>query len=138
MTTVWSFGSFGFFFIPFYLDTIDGNTYLFSIFSGTAELLASIACIVMTRWFTLRQCIIIFCIISASASFVIIFIFGLHNDLLLALVIMFNNFGITSTFDIAYLLNTEMFPTIYLGTAYGFCNIIGRFISIMSPIIAKI
>ena len=64
--------------------------------------------------------------------------FGVHNDILLATLIMFNNFGVTSTFDIAYLLNTEMFPTIFLGTAYGFCNIIGRFISIMSPIIAKI
>ena len=52
--------------------------------------------------------------------------------------ILFNNFGVTSTFDVAYLLNTEMFPTIFLGTAYGFCNIIGRFITILSPIIAKI
>ncbi|CDW88844.1 organic cation [Stylonychia lemnae] len=137
MTTIWSFGSFGFFFIPFYLDTLKGNTYLFAIFSGSAELLASLACILVTRCMTLKQSIILFCGISCAASFAIIFAFG-STDILVAVLILFNNFGITSTFDVAYLLNTQMFPTIFLGTAYGFCNIVGRFISIMSPIIAKI
>eukprot|EP00347_Sterkiella_histriomuscorum_P017312 403349866 len=137
MTTIWSFGSFGFAFIPFYLDSLHGNTYLFAIFSGSAELLASLACILITRWITLKQSILVFCSITCAASFAIIFAFG-STDILVALLVLFNNFGITSTFDIAYLLNTEMFPTIFLGTAYGFCNIIGRFITIMSPIMAKI
>lgn len=137
MTTIWSFGSFGFAFVPFYLDSLHGNTYLFSIFSGTAELLASLACILITRWITLKQSILVFCVITCLASFSIIFAFGSY-DILVAIIVLFDNFGITSTFDIAYLLNTEMFPTIFLGTAYGFCNIVGRFITILSPIIAKI
>ena len=137
MTTIWSFGSFGFAFIPFYLDSLNGNTYLYAIFSGSAELLASLACILVTRCITLKQSIVLFCGISCAASFSIIFAFG-TKDILVAVLILFLNFGVTSTFDVAYLLNTQMFPTIFLGTAYGFCNIIGRFITIMSPIIAKI
>ena len=137
MTFVWSFGSFAFFFIPFYLDSLGGNTYLFAIFSGTAELLASIACILITRVLTLRQAMFCFIVISCIASFVIIFVYG-GSDIPVAILILFANFGITSTFDLAYLINAELFPTIFLATAYGCCNIFGRFITILSPIIAKL
>lgn len=31
----------------------------------------------------------------------------------------------------------ELFPTIFLGTAYGACNIIGRLVAISSPLVAR-
>lgn len=137
MTVIWSFGSFAFFFIPFYLDSLGGNTYLFAIFSGAAELLASLACILVTRFLTLKQALTGFCIISIVSSFVIIFVYG-GNDIYVAILILFANFGITSTFDVAYLINAELFPTIFLATAYGCCDIFGRFITITSPIVVKL
>jgi hypothetical protein len=51
---------------------------------------------------------------------------------------MLTNFGVTSAFDIAYLVNNSLFPTIFLATAYGCCNIVGRFITILSPEIARL
>ena len=52
--------------------------------------------------------------------------------------IMVTNLGVVIAFDIAYLINPELFPTILLASAYGICNIFGRAVSIFAPIVAKI
>jgi len=44
--------------------------------------------------------------------------------------------GIVTGFNICYLIVNELFPTIFLATSYGACNVIGRSISIMSPLMA--
>jgi len=44
--------------------------------------------------------------------------------------------GVTVSFDLVYLIVNEIFPTIFRGTAYGACNVIGRFISILAPQLA--
>ena len=51
---------------------------------------------------------------------------------------MLTNLGVVIAFDVAYLINAQLFPTVLLATAYGVCNILGRFISIFSPIVAKL
>ena len=51
---------------------------------------------------------------------------------------MICNFGVVCAFDVAYLINVELFPTIVLATAYGVCNIVGRFVSIFAPLAARI
>ena len=32
----------------------------------------------------------------------------------------------------------ELFPTIYLATAYGACNIVGRAVAVSSPLVARV
>ena len=44
--------------------------------------------------------------------------------------------GIVTAFDLVYLLVNDLFPTIFLATSYGACNVIGRFVSILSPLMA--
>ena len=51
--------------------------------------------------------------------------------------ILLTNFGIVCAFDIAYLINAELFPTILLSTAFGCCNVLARLTSILSPIAAN-
>ena len=51
---------------------------------------------------------------------------------------MITNLGVVISFDLAYLINPELFPTILLATAYGVLNVFGRLITIISPIIAKL
>ena len=46
--------------------------------------------------------------------------------------------GVVTAFDLVYLLVNELFPTIFLGTAYGACNVVGRFISIFAPLAAEL
>ena len=44
--------------------------------------------------------------------------------------------GIVTAFDLVYLLVNDLFPTIFLATSYGATNVIGRFVSILSPLMA--
>ena len=44
--------------------------------------------------------------------------------------------GIVTAFDLVYLLVNDLFPTIFLATSYGACNVVGRFVSILSPLMA--
>ena len=46
--------------------------------------------------------------------------------------------GVVTAFDLVYLIVNELFPTVFLGTAYGACNVVGRAISIMSPLAAEL
>jgi hypothetical protein len=41
--------------------------------------------------------------------------------------------GVTISFDLVYLVVNELFPTIFIGTAYGACNVVGRFVAILGP-----
>jgi len=49
---------------------------------------------------------------------------------------MLTNLGVVCVFDIAYLINPTLFPTIFLATCYGACNVFGRFITIFAPVVA--
>ena len=44
--------------------------------------------------------------------------------------------GIVTAFNLVYLTVNDLFPTIFLATSYGACNIVGRFVSILSPLMA--
>jgi len=45
--------------------------------------------------------------------------------------------GIVTAFDLVYVIVPDLFPTIFLGTAYGCCNVLGRFIAVLSPEVAR-
>ena len=44
--------------------------------------------------------------------------------------------GIAASFDLIYLIVNDLFPTLFLATTYGACNVIGRFVTILSPLMA--
>ena len=46
--------------------------------------------------------------------------------------------GIVTAFDLVYLLVNDLFPTIFLATSYGVTNVVGRFVSILSPAMAYV
>jgi hypothetical protein len=131
----YSFGSFAFFVIPYYFTSLVGNIFVIAAASGFAELLASFACALIVLKVSLRSSIIIFIWLAFIACFALIFEGDTKTaeTAVLAVLVLSANFGITSMFDMAYLINVELFPTIYLGTAYGACNILARFMSILSP-----
>ena len=55
MIIIWSFCTFSFFIVPYYLDTIPGNLYLMSSSTAIAEILASIICLMITGRYDTRK-----------------------------------------------------------------------------------
>lgn len=143
MAVIWSFGSFAFFFVPYYLSAMKANIYYLSLATELAEFLASVVCVFITRIIDLRKALLICCLTVCSGSIIMIFVTGsedsgsMKDNLLPAGLIMLTNMAVVIAFDVAYLVNAELFPTIVLATAYGVCNVFSRAISITSPMVAK-
>ena len=59
MVTVWSFGSFAFFLIPFYLSRMQANIYHLSLATEGAEFFASVACLFIERLMPLKKALLL-------------------------------------------------------------------------------
>eukprot|EP00350_Pseudokeronopsis_sp_OXSARD2_P013148 CAMPEP_0170567350 /NCGR_PEP_ID=MMETSP0211-20121228/80420_1 /TAXON_ID=311385 /ORGANISM="Pseudokeronopsis sp., Strain OXSARD2" /LENGTH=236 /DNA_ID=CAMNT_0010888775 /DNA_START=90 /DNA_END=797 /DNA_ORIENTATION=- len=137
MIIIWSSCAFGNHLLPYYLDTLTGNVFLYGLFSACAEVIAAIICMIVASRYPLKVCLFAYSLLSAVACSLLIF-FSEMEGTVIAVLVMFANFGLISAFDIAYIINLELFPTIFMTTAYGCCNIFGRCISILSPMVARL
>lgn len=148
MAIVWSFGSFAFFLVPYYLNQMKANIYYLSLAIECGEFLGSVICVFIARLIDLRRALFICCMIITLGCISMIFVTQAEDDkvgkpdmmdnLLPTGLIMLTNLGVVISFDVAYLINADIFPTIVLATAYGVCNVFSRFITITSPMAAKI
>ena len=141
MVICWSFSSWAFFVVPFYLAKIKGNMYLMSLMTALAEIFATFICMFAIHGRDLRRALAFFCGLSAVGSLgVIVFTSFYKGDSQMpdALSYMFLYIGVVTAFDLVYLIVNDLFPTIFLGTSYGACNVVGRFISILSPLAAEL
>ena len=141
MMVVWSFGSWAFFVVPFYLAEIKGNMFLMSLMTALAEIVATFICMFAIHGRDLRKALALFCGISAVGSLAVIIFTSVYSgdsQLPEAFAYMFLYVGVVTTFDLVYLIVNDLFPTIFLGTSYGACNVAGRLISIMAPLAARL
>ena len=141
MATLWSFSSFAFFLIPYYIAYIDLNIYLISAATAIAEIISCLICLGLTHSKDLRKMLALFCGLSAVGTLGVM-LFNLFytgdNQLGQAACYLVLYVGIVTAFDLVYLIVNELFPTIFLATSYGSCNVAGRFVSIFAPLVAVI
>jgi hypothetical protein len=141
MIIVWSFCTFSFFVVPYYLDTIPGNLFLMSSATAVAEIIASIICLLATHKYDTRKTVAFFSFVSCVATIGIITLTACYkgtSQIPSALGYLVQYTGFVATFNFVYVLINELFPTIYLATAYGACNIVGRAVAISSPLVARV
>lgn len=140
MMVTWSFASFAFFMVPFYLKNVKGNFFHLTLASESAELGAAIVCSFIQKHYSLKNSMISsgVCIIVGAIllTFVQIFKEGGEESIFACILILITNFGVVAFFDLAFLIVPELFPTVLLSTAYGCCNALGRMVTIGSPIMA--
>lgn len=79
MLVIWSFCTFSFFIIPYYLDTIPGNLFLMSTSTAVAEILAAVICLLITNKFETRKTVAFFSFISMIATVGIILLTSLYH-----------------------------------------------------------
>ena len=136
---VWSFCSFAFFLIPFFITNMKiGDMYESLLSSEVAEFVACVFVVFVTRFCTLINAFSCFCALISIGSVLMLFVKKDENaGLFTSILIFIVNFGIVCAYDIAYLINPTLFPTIMLATVYGCCNALGRFVTISAPVIGK-
>lgn len=79
MIVVWSFCTFSFFVVPYYLDTLPGNLFLMSSATAVAEILASVICLLTTHKFDTRKTVAFFSFVSCVATAGIILLTSLYK-----------------------------------------------------------
>ena len=135
----WSFASFAFFVVPLYVSNVDLNLFLISICLAVAEIISSFICLYITHTRDNRKSLIFFCALSCVGSIgALIFqsVYQAESQLPVAAAYLVLYVGIVTAFDLVYLLVNDLFPTIFLATSYGACNVVGRLVSIFSPTMA--
>jgi len=108
--------------------------------TGLAEFFSSLINLYVTPRLEIRKALTIFTSISCVASICITILNSAGstdgNVILIGYLIQYT--GFSACFNLVYLVINQLFPTIFLATAYGACNIIGRLVAISSPEVARV
>ncbi len=141
MLVIWSFCTFSFFIVPYYLDTLPLNLFFMSTSTAIAEIVAALICLLLTNSYETRKTVAFFAFVSCIATIGIIILTSTYkgtSQVPDAVGYFLQYTGFVSTFNFVYVLINELFPTIYLATAYGACNVVGRAVAISSPLVARV
>jgi len=142
MTMVWLSCSFDYYLIGFQLKYFPGNIYVNTFVSSGSEMIAyGLAGIFYNR---------LGAKISLFGSFVIALLGGfaiLINGALVGwdnagyafpIFVLFAKFGIASSFNIVYVCNIDVFPTLFQATSFGIVNFGARLASVFAPQVAEL
>ena len=140
MVIIWSFCAFAFFLVPFYLSALDEqNMFLMSLAIAIAEIISSVICLVFIEGRDLRKQLSLYYFLTCLGAVSIMlfnWIYTGPSEVPTAIGFLLLYVGVVTAFDLVYLIVNQLFPTIYLATSYGACNIVGRAITILSPLVA--
>ena len=137
MCFVWITASFGHYLISYQLKYIRGNIFINGIVSSVSEcagyLLAGIlfkkvglkATLTLSYSITLTG---ILCLLLTSTT----------NQFWLSIFILGAKFGISISFNIAFIGTYHLFPPSIIGTAFGICGVFGRVSTIFAPYVAEL
>ena len=137
LVAVWIASSFNFYLINFQLKSIKGNVFLNTFVSALSEIPAiAIGGILYAKIGIKLTLVGAFGIaIIGSTSLVIL---GNNNVDLIPIFILLAKSGVSATFNICYLANSQIFPAIFAGTAFGICNIGAKLATMLAPLLAEL
>jgi hypothetical protein len=116
---------------------INGDFYTNIFVSSASELVAYVISGVLYQKIGIKLTLVVFFGISIIGS-VTYMIFGDADEALVPIMILGAKFGVSSTFNIAYLAMPLLFPAIFCSTAFGVCNIFARIATVIAPELAEV
>ena len=134
--TFWTVSSFDYYLITFLLKYIPGNIYVNTTISCLSEVVADIVSGWLMAVLGIRLSFLIAFVVGTAGGVMMIFLYNYNSAM--AVFVLLSKFGIAFAFNTAYLATPMVFPVILTSTAFGLCNLIARFITIASPIIAEL
>lgn len=136
MVILWSVSSLDYYLITFFMKYIPGNLFVNTSVSTTSELIAYIFSGFVYNSVGGKKAFVISFAISALGGFLIAF--APATGLLIASFVLLAKFGISFAFNLVYLITPTLFPVEITATAFGICNVVARFSTILSPILAEL
>ena len=143
MTFCWLSSSFNYYMVSFLLKYFPGNIYVNSIMSVLSELIAYAVGGVMFDKLGVKLGFIVAFGIAFAGGLGIVYYetaskFFSDNPAeepswIFPALVLIAKFGIAAAFNLDYVSNSVLFPTLFTATAMGFCNFLARIATILSP-----
>lgn len=137
MNVAWASAAFTYYTVNFYVKYIPGNMYTNVMVAQFSEIIACFISGSLANRFGTKHTIIF--------SFAVGGIFGLTmnyvnptNIPLILTCLLLAKFGVSSAFNMVYIITSEYFPTKYSSSVFGICNIVCRLTSAIAPLTAEI
>ena len=137
-----SAASFDFYLINFYLKYIPGNIFINTIVSSASSSASCyIAGIIIIKMGSRNGMCVAFTMCFLSGIVLLISESGGDDSTLMISAIPFAvlsaQFGASCAFGMLYMCTLQFFPSQFLGTVFGVCNVTARSITILSPMVAE-
>lgn len=136
MMVLWSVTSLDYYLISFLLKYVPGNIYINTTVSTTSEIVATMLAGYVYALFGAKIAFGSSFIVSAVGGFLIA-LTSAENTYLIAFFVLLAKFGISFAFTMVYMITPQLFPTQMTATAFGLCNVMARFATILSPMLAE-
>ena len=125
--------------IGIYMKYVPGNIYLNFSISGLSEIAAHVVVGLFYVKLTPRWTFFIGYTTATVGGIFLIFQQQYEdNGALIALFVLLSKFGCSMTMCSCFVSTPFIFPVVQSGTAFGICNIFGRFFAISSPFVAEL
>ena len=137
MVYFWIASSFSLYLVKYSIKNLPGDFFMNNLITGVSDVPVAILGGYLYHKFGLRIVLFSFFLIALFGGILLI-ILSESNQSLVPIMIAFAKGGVKVTFDICYLGNSFLFPAIFAGTAFGFCNAGAKISTILSPLIAEV
>ena len=138
MVCLWITSCFCYGMMNIYMKFVPGNIYLNFSVSGLSEIAAHVVVGVFYVKLTPRWTFFIGYTIATVGGVCLIFQKQYEdNGAIVALFVLLAKFGISMSMCACYVSTPFIFPVVLSGTAFGICNIFGRFFAIAAPLVAE-
>jgi len=132
---MWCCVSFSYYLVGFQIKYIKGNVYTNIMTSSIADNIGTVASAVLyTKWGVRSAFQISLALTLLGGSAILL----LHSfPFWMPLFILLSKMGISSAFNLVFLANADLFPTLFSATAMGICNFFARLTTIAAPQVAE-
>ena len=138
---LWVAASFNLYMISFYMKYVNENLFLSTLTACLGDIPLSIGGGFTYHHLGPRKSMPIFLAVAICASISLATWASPTSGLNVALtstIVLLTRSGIKCTFDSCYLANSTIFPAIFAGTAFGFCNLGAKVVTIFSAPMAEV
>lgn len=127
MVCLWVVSCVSYGMINIYMKYVPGTIYINFTVSGLSEILAHIIVGIFYVKLTTRWTFFIGYSIALVGGICLVFQERYDSDLLIASFVLLAKFGASMAMCACYVSTPYIFPVLLSGTAFGICNIFGRF-----------
>ena len=124
--------SFSYYMIIYYLKYLPGDIYTNTFSSSGTDMMACLAAGILYKKLGLKKTFTILLTFSVIGGLLII-MFGTKNEGLMPAFVVLTKIGVAGCFLDVYISMVDVFPTLFLASAFGICNQLARVLTIFAP-----